>query len=257
MYTKKEGLTTIELVVAITIGALVLVALLPILLSLFSNQYRQLIKARQISEIHKAVIMLNTDLSRALTYLRSPEVSDSSFPSPGSGWHFSGSGPNQRTLILQMAATTLPLQNNNRKLLQLGDNRDGCARGIVDTMTYSVVYYVKDSNLYRRTLMPTLPTDKIVCDDEAPHQKTTSFPGSTDSKPKDILVLKDIRTFGVNYYKEGTTQPSTDAYSPASTNMAQKETPLDFKRLSIDLESVKMIDNNTQTYSAKLQGSLL
>lgn len=196
-YSHKHGLTIVELVVAISIAAAIILMISPLLINLISGFNRQSIEARNVQDVTTALSTINIDGQRNYKFLHTPDVDftliDDPTPLPEQSWSYTGGGTSDRILMLRLPATTRAYQDPGRELVY-NSNTTNCSTFTGDPVTYTAIYYVEDSKLYKRTLLdPGQPT----C--TAPHQVTTCM---SSCARKDILLAENVTSFSVDYYAE-------------------------------------------------------
>lgn len=255
MYQRNDGVTLVEVAVAIALFLLITLSLAPNLLHLASAQYRQLLYAKRYHDISQAVITLQRDLSRANKFLRAPTplLHDTEAPAGSSGWHFTGNGTSKRAVILSLVATTEPEQSSTRRPSYIAGTPENCHVDIKEPLTYNAVYYIHNNNLYRRTLIKT-PENMKHCDPV--NQKPSTLTGSSTHK-KDLLVLQDVTNFFVSYHEDGKSPPATDAYSTASIDRSASQIPLPYKGVSIQIDLKDSADIGIRNEKIHIKEALL
>lgn len=234
MYRKNNGVTLVEVAVAIALFLFITLGLMPSLLHLITSQYKQLLYAKRYHDISQAVTTLQLDLSRANKFLRTPNPSlhDTETPAGSDGWHFTGSSAGNN-LILSLVATDQPEQTSHRQPVYIASTKENCTANIKEPLTYNAVYYVHNNNLYRRTLLK-IPTNMTVCSYDPPYQQPSTLTGSPTHQ-KDLLVLRDVAHFSVSYHEDGKSPPSAEAYKSPSTRWAARKIPLPYRAVSIEI----------------------
>ncbi len=248
----KQAFTTVELITAVVITSIVMIVFIPLVSNFFSAQYGQLLRAKQVNAMHKAVNLLSIDLNRAIEFRRAPNINDTSMPAPAGGWFFTGSSSDIRTLIMTVPTTTRAYQSDDRELVTIADRVEECIRSDAKPHTHDVVYYVHNDNLYRRSLVET-PPGKMICEGKIPYQKTSVFPGT--GSPEDILVLSNVSKFNVVYYANKDLTGDTSAYDPASTAPSMSAISFSQKGVSVEITTKYEINGKQSEYSITKRGS--
>lgn len=252
MQKTTSAFTTVEIIVAIVLSGMVMIGLLPTIVHMFTGQYQQIARAKQMTEVHEAAANIMNDLRRTRSYRRTPNASDTAAPAPSGGWHFKGDGPDQRTLILTLPATTKIIQYPSRELVTIAKTPLQCEKNFTKVLFYTVVYYLHDSTLYKRDIVQ-IPPGYIACNGTWPHQQTTSNSGSG---PKDLVILRDVTAFAVDYYSSTDTIPDASAYDSTSIHDNLKTTPLNYNHVSVSVTTKKIIDDKESLYSQTIRYSL-
>lgn len=122
---------------------------------------------------------------------------------------------NGQSLILEMTATTGNPSDVATEQVYLINQPNACGdRYRNDTLTYNIVYFVKDSTLWRRTIMPDnyANTSTTVCD--TPWQQPSCAPTYMDAQSgpvfcqtNDVALIRGVEPedFTVEYYGSATT----------------------------------------------------
>lgn len=208
-YKIKSGFTIVEMIVAITLGGLVILSIAPSLLSIIGTLSQDANKNRVISEVNTALSTISSDAARNYSFLTKPNGDlDTKAPAPSAedgGWSYKGFNEDSRTLMLELPATTLPYTNPNRELVYNKLNSE-CTLYTGTPVTYTAIYYLNNSNLYKRTYMNQ---ELEPC--TAPFQKNSCMDSSCPLN--DVLIAKNVSKFKVDYHDSRT---ATNIY-PYST----------------------------------------
>lgn len=194
MHSNHKGLTVVELIVAITLASLVIIAIIPSILGIVSGLNRQATETRVIAHVNTALSTIKLDSQRLYKLLNTTDMTDSESPAPSTGWSFEGSNSNRRTLISRLPATTAAYQDKARQLVY-EESKSNCSTYDGSPVTYNTIFYVdSDRTLYKRIAMNS---DTAGCPGQTPYQKTTC---RTCTGPKDIVVAENVSQFKVEYH---------------------------------------------------------
>lgn len=157
------GLTTVELIVSITLSAIFILGLLPLLFSFFNSLQNSIARAKQLGEMHSAIQAINDDLVRAQSILRLSDIDDDEeitqdlrWSRNKLVWSFEGQNPNKRVLILRVPGTSRNAKDASRELAVHGGHGlcgDSQRHKNATPTFYNAIYFVKDDTLYRRSLL--------------------------------------------------------------------------------------------------------
>jgi prepilin-type N-terminal cleavage/methylation domain-containing protein len=257
--TSTKGFTVPELLVAIVVSTIVLVGIMVILVNLSRTGTSNIAASNQIRKSQSAMATIKQDLTSSTKFLIAPTITDADIAaSPSGAWTHIGGGAANRTLILQQPATDKPYQDSTRSLVYLTSG--GCPIGHTPVYT-NVIYYLKDSTLYRRSLIPAPVVGDPYCNGvTTPSQiQTCTTPGTpTICTEKDTIIAEDITGLDISYY----TNPS-DA-NPAVNGLGVEiaydtVTPIDqismnnLASIRITLTNEANIDGKMKEYSSSLR----
>lgn len=255
--TSNNGFTVPELIVAIVVATIMMVGVVVILVNLSGTGASSIVATTQVRESQTAMDTIKQDVSRSTRFLIEPTIVDGDeSASPSGNWQHVGSGEDQRTLILELPATDKPIQNPDKQLIYLESN--GCPIGH-DPVQLNVIYFVKNSTLYRRTLIPDpVPGDPYCGGASISQHQTCTTPGTpTKCSLKDVIVAENVTSFNVHYYlypddaepaESGGEEVAYDDDTPIN------QTTLDsFASIRISLSTEANIDGKMKEHSSSLR----
>ena len=198
MFTRR-GFTAVELVVALAITSIVVLGMMPLLIGFFTSYSGQTQELKHVTQTQQALLTITNDLQRAADFLRVPDTLDDKHPAPAwPGWYFQGRPGTD--------------QDPSRQLVYNGNSAD-CATYAGTPVYYTVIYYTLNGSLYRRSVLnPNEPP----CAGQRIYQKTSCLGGCAE---KDILILRDVSQFRVDYFTNPTAQdPDHSLYHASGHN---------------------------------------
>ena len=229
MVTKKHstaGFTLIEVAIVVPILALTVLSLLGALTAIIRTSAMSRSQINITYDLQTALDTIEDDV--LLTSLLLPTidsaaggvitVSDPYKPTSNGGtWSYLGDTSATRTLILRRYATTTNSNASARQAVYL--NANGCGPTTIYTneaLSVNIVYFVKNNNLYRRTLTDT---SKSTCSTQ--YQKQSCPVGSIDIKCKadDEMILANVTNFNITYLTDSRSDTAYDAYSVGNSGL--------------------------------------
>lgn len=232
----QAGFTLIEIAVVAPIVIIAITGILALLINLMGNN---LAARQEVAIVHEANAALNTieddvKLTSQFLITTDPAFTDPYGPdSAGDSWYYKGDGAGDRELILRAYATTLSPRHSNKQPVYINEN--GCAADTIlsnPALTTNIIYFLRDNDLYRRTLTRT---DQTTC---APQFQRQSCPPDLASpnaicQTNDELMIADINTFDVRYYASPESTTELDVYSSTDPDILQNANTIEVE-LTID-----------------------
>ncbi|WP_260762956.1 prepilin-type N-terminal cleavage/methylation domain-containing protein [Candidatus Mycosynbacter amalyticus] len=250
MYKTNRGFTIPELLVAMTIAAILLVGLVSLVINLVNTNAATIELSKQVNEVQSGIGSFRTDIGLSQRFLMTTTITDTT--PAGNSWDFRGGGNTNRVLILNVqAASSNPLDTSRQPTyLQAG----GCPIGTSPAYN-NIVYFVSSGTLYRRMIVQP-PSANLYCSGQSNAQtRTCSNPGSGGSpsncQEKDVAIIQNVTNFNVEYYNQaGDTTPNQTLY-----NTGTAQSLLDgIATLRISLSTQKNIDGvNTNEYATSIR----
>lgn len=255
--SKQQGFTIIELLISIVLSGVVVTVFVSTLMSMVKTAAVQKVQL-ELSE--KNQIALNTierDIRIAHAFDTTPMYApftdsygpDNTDDTWSGAWSYKGSNPNDpdhRVLILrENATTTNPFSISKSPVHIQGfitnpyaepDTNLNCTAYNASTapggalvynamLPYYLIYFVRDGNLYRRTLTDTTTA---LCGSTVQYQKQScpkaDVTPHSNCRAYDELIVSDVASFSVAYnsinYDSGTTTiTDIDAYSQSASDI--------------------------------------
>lgn len=266
IYSKHRGFTIPELLIAISISTIVMVGLISLITSLSQVSSRTLKTSEQIRNNQSIISAIQEDLrsSKAFTATNTVPDSDSSAsPAGAGGWTYKGTGEHKRMLVLQTFATTAATQDSSRRIVYFDDGVGGCPVG--RTPVYNnVIYYLKDTTLFRRTLVPTTPTvAPLFCTGQTPSQiRTCTTPGApgmpANCGQRDVAIASNISAFEVEYFQNAHDETALDTiYDVTISEAGVQLNSMSSVRVSITTSGVEGSDIAPYTTHRRLTKGML
>ncbi len=268
IHSKSAGFTLIEIGIIVPI---LIVTVLIIFDALFA-----MIRA---SEVESGKIDLTFDKQTAINNVESDVILASLFlPSVDSGmttdpykpttngnaWSYLGDSSTSRVLIARLYSTTLNPLDANRQPAFIGNpaGSECNATNIYynNVQQYNAIYFVRDSNLYRRRL---IDKTTLLCDPgqyqkfSCPSQDYLTSKGlgtrNGTCQADDELLAANVSSFTVQYYSSKTSTTPLDVYA-VSADPDLVTTAADAE---ITLTLSKKVSGETITTTSKLRMSKL
>jgi prepilin-type N-terminal cleavage/methylation domain-containing protein len=233
MYSsRRSGFTVPEILIAMAIASIILVGIMTLFVSLTGNSATTVKIADQIRNNDSAITNIENDLRLTKSFRATPLLADSNAsvsPLQPDGWVYKGVDSTHRMLILQTYATSANPKTDGRDVVYRDDGLGGCPVGR-DPVYNNIIYFVKDSVLYRRTLVEASPpTGTTYCGSTPTNsvatiaQKQTCANGQATGMPancreRDVAIAKGITRFDIQYYEAaGSSTAISDIYTLDNT----------------------------------------
>jgi type II secretory pathway component PulJ len=180
-----SGLTTVEIVIAIVVSAIILTSVISFIITL-SNQYAiTSVQTKLTNDLTESADRISRDIRDAHSVLASNAISDSAAPSSPGYWQ-----SNSSQLVL---ASTARRTN--------GQSVNGEYPGVFD----NIVFYVRNGALYKRILAYNHSNNR--------YSTITCTPLTGGGCAGDMKVLDNVSSLSISYLAESgsTTSPVTNA----------------------------------------------
>ncbi|NLA43144.1 hypothetical protein GX865_03270 [Candidatus Saccharibacteria bacterium] len=208
---KQSGMTTVELIVAISIATLIATSLTAVLTHIFSTRTSLTRQMMVVKQGQDAIDTISRDIRYTSRFLKSNSIPDVDQSwAPNGNWNFSGQDEKSRQLILEANATTKSYQNPDNKLVFEHGPIECTA--LAPYVKNNIIYFIKDGNLYRRTIVP----QGVTACPEPIFQKQTCHNTGVDEAclESDVLIARNVSNFSVNYYNNPYDNSPFEAYNP-------------------------------------------
>lgn len=262
---RNQGFTVPELIIAMVISSIILIGIMVLLVGLTRNSVSTVKAVNQIRSTQTALNTVKQDLAYTRNYLVYPSLTDvdeAASPRTDHKWKHVGQDTDHRMLILSMAATTKPTQDDTRSVVYKQSGK--CPIGKAPVFN-NVIYYVKNGNLYRRVLAATSDVGDPWCVGQTVSQQTTcTTPGTPPAcTSKDTIIMSNVSSFNVDYY----TYPAdtTPITTSSIYNTAPDNPPSDMPSLvmqgyldtaatiKITISSTATVDGKIKTYTSSMR----
>lgn len=218
------GVTLVELALVITIMPLIITSFVLVLDKTLADARHSALQANYDGDSAFAADWLEHDIRLAAQFNTDISSQFSDPYEPGGGWDYSGSGSNDRVLILSLPATTVRDGSDSRDIVHEDSGTYNCTTELVynPILTYRAVYFVDNGTLYKRTLTDTTTAtcNSQVQKQSCPAADIGSWP--TICEARDEVLVTDVSQFSVNYYPAHDTDVLPDQYTGSEPlNVAQ------------------------------------
>ncbi len=210
-HTLTKGFTLVELAVVVVIAGILIPLIFGPLDDLYTSYTQGTKSIIQTADVHRALRTLKNDSAYAVTF--NPTLAASSplgANDDSTPWDWRGTGADNRVLILTSYATTA-----NKSQDGTGSRTLAFASNCSTPLTNSLIYFVKNNTLYRRTITSPSPT----CISTPIFQKTSCQPGTVHAscQASDAIILSNVTKFSINYYLNSSSpDPIVDEYAADS-----------------------------------------
>lgn len=214
-----SGFTIVELNVVIIMIPIIIALFILALYQISENNSRQSSKLALNDTLQLAVDTIEKDVKLSNSFA---EVLPAEFTDPygidnsGTPWNFAGTSSTSRALLLSAVATSQNNLTNTRTPIYNGPTSFNCAEQMTynPLLTYMVIYFVRNQNLYRRTLTSS---DTTLCNGPV-YQKQSCPPELSATwnaicKARDEKIASNVVTFSIDYYTLQETSPLSTIYS--------------------------------------------
>lgn len=217
--TSRSGFTIIELIVVTTVMLLCAFFIFNVLWSMYVTSSADKEQLTMIYDRQNAMALIESDIALTSRYLASIDsgLTDPYPPTSNGGvWSYKGDSASGRYLLLRGYSTTGNPLSSDPQPVFIGSGTSCNATNMYfnTVQRYNTIYFVKNSNLYRRRLI-----DSATATCTTQYQKT-SCPSAADLGTSqnaacgadDELILKNVNLFTVDYYTYKTDTSPQDVY---------------------------------------------
>lgn len=262
-----KGFTLVEVLIVTPMVLLIIASFVVVIVNLTGDALssrEQLVQARDsqdaLDRIEQDIRLSTRFLAQNRVTLSSPQgYDDNTTP-------FTNVGSNGNALILQSFTTDANPIDSSRSLVFLTNSPNPCGSTLVTSNApyyVNIVYFVKNSTLYRRVLTTNNP---IPAPCTTPWQQSTCSVGLTNGttcKSEDTILATGVSTINIDYYTgANSTTPMADASSTSKT-VAERDVVLaTTASVRVSLTLTKTAAGKTITYTgatrvARLNSSTL
>lgn len=206
----QDGITLVEILVVITILSTLIFLIFTVLFDFLKSNYSIMGATVQTNDTRSALHMIESDVSTSIGFASEPTISD-----PISyAWRWTGyPSPSEtsRVLITKNYATTKAKSDPTRELVF--SRASDCTAGLVNNN----IYYVHDSNLYRRTIVDPETAGGRCGSEPAQKQTCRADQSNAACRAGEALIASNVTEFKVDYFAQPTdAAPIANAYSTST-----------------------------------------
>jgi len=239
---QQRGFTLVEMLVVAPIVILAIGAFLTVIINMTGEVLASRASNTLSYTVQDALNRIEQDVKQSSSFLATNTVTLTAANAQGynnDATAFTNvGGASDTSIILNMVATTGNPISTSSGYVYLKNKPNACAvaQGVNTPFTYNVVYFVKDSTLWRRTVMPTTYTDttNTVC--ALPYQQPSCSPAYMDAntatatycKTNDIKLVEGVANtdFVVQYFSGESASTVNDTASNTSASTPDRNTAL-------------------------------
>lgn len=218
----ENGFTLIEVLLIAPFMIIMISVIVSLLVNLTTNNLLSGSEIELSSDTKTALNFIEDDVRLSPAFIT---TSESAFDDPygpdnaGTAWSYKGANANNRALISRTYATSKSIKDPDKTPVYI--SKYGCDTAVLPSnpvLTTNTIYFVRNSNLYRRILTDT---SQALCNTQFQRQSCptdVAYPRATICRTDDSLLVKGVTKFDVQYYaNSGDTTPidvyaSTDPY---------------------------------------------
>lgn len=267
----EKGFTLIEMLVVAPIVILAIGAFLTVIISMTGEVIASRASNALTYNVQDALNRIEQDVKLSSSFISSTSnfaLSNNQGYNDDTTNFTNVSASNGSAIILNMVATTTNPINANSAYISLIGKPNPCASSTGNApFTYSVVYFIKNSTLWRRTIMPSNYTDTTSTVCSVPWQQPSCSPtfmsaqsGAVFCKTNDVRLVDGISptTFSVQYFSgENTTAINTVASSTAATDVDRNTALQSATTVAVSINATQTAGGRDVSRSAILRVSRL
>lgn len=214
---KHRGFTVVELMITMIIMAILTAGFFAVFLQMYRDATRSSQQGLMNFNSQIAMNIIETDIRYSMAFdstlgsqFTDPYGPSGNVAAPGT-WMFAGTDSNHRVLMLEKIAV-----NSDKTQPVYRSTKYNCSTQLAynPPLVYTLIYFVHDGTLYRRTLTDTASGtcngpqyNKQSC----PFSPTSTWPQSI-CQANDEAIVSDVAAFSVNYYTTSDGTASLDIY---------------------------------------------
>lgn len=257
-----RGFTLVEILIILPPVLLITMVAVSVLFSLVLSNSQSQFEVAGANSVKTSLNIIEQDMKTgaALLTTQDSQMTDAYIAdSGGANWSYNGTSAQSRALIIRGYATTDSPSSTTKNPVYI--NQFGCDAANLysnPVLTTNIIYFVKNNSLYRRVL---IDNTKTLCPGVTPYQRQSCPPGLASPDPSckasDSLLLKDVATFTVQYYTNGTliNNPygSSDPQVLSQATTAEPSVTVSKQVAGNTVaytDTVKVNKNNSQPYNA-------
>lgn len=257
-----SGFTLVEILIIVPIVIMIIMSLIAVIIDLTGSTLvsrEQLVQARDtqasLDRIGQDVRLSNLYLAQNNITISSPQGvnnTTTAFQNVGT--------TNGTALIIQSLTTDKNPIASDRKLI-FTDRPNDCGTPLVTSNNpyyVNIVYFVKDNNLYRRTLATYNPSPRPCTTPwQLPSCATGQMNGTT-CKSEDILLATGVSNFQIEYYSTASSvSPITAATSTSNNTTTRNNALVGASSVKVTISLEKTVAGRTINYSGTSRDSKL
>jgi type II secretory pathway pseudopilin PulG len=265
---RQDGFTLIEMLVIAPIVILAIGAFLTVIISMTGEVLASRSSNALAYNVQDAINRIDQDVKLSSGFLAQNNITLTAGEAQGynnDATNFTNVGGTSGTsLILNMLATDGNPLSSSSSLVYLADKPNACSSSQLKDntpMTVNVVYFVKDSTLWRRTIMPSnYASTSAYC--STPWQRPSCAPNYTASfcKTNDIKLVEGVSSSGffLEYLgSASSTTGNTVASDPTATVSARNTALYSVPTVSVSVLASTSTAGRTIERSASLRSTRL
>ncbi len=269
---KRLGFTLVEMLVVAPIVILAIGAFLTVIISMTGEVVASRASNLMTYNINDALNRIEQDVKQSSTFLAANNVTLVAGNAQGVNDDTTGftnvGGTSGTSLILNMIATTGNPIDSASQYIYLKDQPNACATPYDNIpLTYNIVYFVKNSTLWRRVIMPNLYANTTTYSCATPWQQPSCSPtymsaqsGTVFCKTNDIKLFEGIEIADLNiaYYNgSNATSPNTTASNLGATTTERNQAMNSATTVTVELDATQNAGGREISSSGNIRVSRL
>lgn len=243
---RERGFTLIEVVVIAPIMMVAIAITITFIINVMLNIGAKNAQTALQLEAQLALFNLKDDILFANYF----EYTATDSNAPAGGWKavtVTGGVASTKALVISEVAYTANRQSADRQIVRIKDAPAPCgteASNHNQLSTNTLIYFVSNSKLYRRTLVPPQS------DNCSQTYRKQSCPTAVSGCVADLLMAENVKSFTVTYYSNKIGDP--DAPVTSNAVLTDERRYIRFTKADINLTLERMISGEPVTTNAKI-----
>lgn len=216
--SRQSGFTLVEIGVIVPVVMVIAIALFSTLFAYLNSSNQEQARLSQAFTQTNALSRIEADVALSTNFLTADDsVMTGDYyeaASSGSNWSYAGTDTTHRVLLLREYATTgNPLAGVRTPVYVRASTAPDCsiAANISGQLTYNIIYFVKNSTLYKRIL-----TDRTSPACTTQYQKescpSTATIGSNNCGAYDETIATNVSGLSLDYYTDQSSNTIVNVY---------------------------------------------
>jgi prepilin-type N-terminal cleavage/methylation domain-containing protein len=267
MFDNKKGFTVVELVIAVTITAIVMSLLFGAMHEYYTSNVTSVAQTNQNTDTRSVLRTISDDLDSMISFQPNQIVTAIPLGSDNlvAPWTYTGASgtPSSYKVLIATTYATDKLSSDATRTPIFVNTGSGCSPDNASLMRNTLIYFVaRDAstskyNLYKRTLVNTGGGSPC----STPFQKNSCKASLAAASPlvcggSDALILSDIKEFNIAYYlsnNQTSIAPTEDAYNTGNSLAVREDIVRNAKTIEITAVTNRLINGKSTDSTATVR----